>query len=736
MTTTQDINKLTEKAYSALGQRRLKDVFESLVPALTELQSWQLDEKRNELETTYKFMLRYLTQGVKDPEQHHIYEDLLRSCYRLVDITINQLKTKNTPGFYYDKKRTSLHTVTNTSIISLLTSIEDIEGKISLTGLLEDNPEKENRSSELEREKEAISGEIFQLIWLNEQLASDETEMLSNFINNQLHSYVTVSLIVSALTLSTQFIFDENKALLLIQAYENKNEHIRQRALTGLLLFLRKYDNRLQLYPQLCHRLAHLSEDAGFRNNVRDILLQFILSRETEKITKKIQEEIIPEMMKISPELRNKIKLDDLMGETGIEDKNPEWVNIIEESGLGDKLKEFSELQLEGADIMHSSFAHLKTYPFFNELSNWFIPFYSKHSLVSDYSDKESENLTKTLMESSLLCNSDKYSLFFSVVQMPGEYKKMMIGQFAAESDAVNELQKEELPGISKQSLLISKQYIQDLYRFYKIHPKKNDFEDIFRESTEYIYAQSIDKIVSDPESRMIIGEYYFNRNYYEEALHIFNLLIEEGILSDVIYQKKGYCLQKTGNIEAALDAYLKAELLNAGSSWTIKKIAYCYRILKNPGEALAYYRKAEQLNPDNLSIQLNIGHCFLELGNYTEALKCYFKVEYLDKNGERAWRPIAWCSFLTGKYEQAMGYFEKIIEKKADAPDFLNCGHTQFVMGNISKAIEYYKSAFQLYNHSIEKFNEAFNADIPELLRAGIEQENIPLVIDRMMYG
>jgi hypothetical protein len=324
-----------------------------------------------------------------------------------------------------------------------------------------------------------------------------------------------------------------------MQAYENKNEHIRQRALTGLLLFLRKYDHRLQLYPQLCHRLAHLFEDTGFRKNVRDILLQFILSRETEKITKKIQEEIIPEMMKISPKLRNKIKLDDLMGETGTEDKNPEWVNIIDQSELGDKLKEFSELQLEGADIMHSSFAHLKTHSFFNELSNWFIPFYSKHSLISDYSDKESKNLTKTLMESSLLCNSDKYSLFFSVVQMPNEYKKMMNGQFAAESDAVNELQKEELPGISKQSSLISRQHIHDLYRFYKIHPKKNDFEDIFKENTEYIYAQSISNIVSDPESRMIIGEYYFNRSYYEEALHIFNLLIEEEMSSYVIYQKK-----------------------------------------------------------------------------------------------------------------------------------------------------------------------------------------------------
>ncbi len=733
--TTQDIKFITGKAYSSLEQKRLKDTFDSLIPALAELQNWQLDEKKNELETTYKFMLRYLTQGVEDPEQHHIFEDLLRSCYKLVDITVNQLNIKQSLGFYYDKKRASLHIHANTSIVSLLESIEDIQGKISLTSLLEDGEEKEKHLSEFEKERDRISENLFQEIWLNERLTSEEMEALSSFTNNKTHSYAVICLVISSLTLGIQFVFDENKALLLLQACENKNENIRQRALVGLLLFLRKYDNRLAIYPQILHRLGHLSENEEFRRNVRDILLQFILSLETEKITKKIQEEIIPEMMKISPELRNKIKLDDLMGESGMEDKNPDWANIIDEAGLGDKLKEFSELQLEGADIMHSSFAHLKTYPFFSELGNWFIPFYSKNSAISEAAEKENEELTKTLEESSLLCNSDKYSLFFSITQMPSEYRKIMAAQFAAETDAVKELQKEELPGSQKVSLTISKQYIQDLYRFYKIHPRKNDFEDIFNEKSEYIYSKSIGSIVSDPESLLIIGEYYFNRSHYEEALHLFDRLIAEGTSSDTIYQKKGYCLQKAGHIEVALDSYLKAELLNSNSSWTIKKIAYCYRMLKKPGEALAYYRKAEQISPDNLSVQLNIGHCFLELKDYPEALKCYFKVEYLDKNGERAWRPIAWCSFLTGKYEQAMTYFEKIIEKGAEAQDFLNCGHTQFAIGNISKAIEYYKSAFNLYNNSIEKFNEAFNPDIPELLKAGINQEYIPLVLDRMMY-
>ena len=61
-------------------------------------------------------------------------------------------------------------------------------------------------------------------------------------------------------------------------------------------------------------------------------------------------------MMKLSPMIGKMIKLDEWMGATGFEEKNPEWQKIIDESGLSDKLQELSELQMEGADVFHSTF--------------------------------------------------------------------------------------------------------------------------------------------------------------------------------------------------------------------------------------------------------------------------------------------------------------------------------------------------------------------------------------------
>jgi len=440
-------------------------------------------------------------------------------------------------------------------------------------------------------------------------------------------------------------------------------------------------------------------------------------------------------MIKINPILSKKIKLEDL-SDSGIDEKNPEWQNFIEEAGLNDKLQEFSELQMSGADVMHSSFSHLKTHSFFNEVSNWFLPFSADNTEFQSFSEISGlKELADAIFKSSFLCNSDKYSLYLSIMQMPEAFRKMMTGQFSAESSAMKEMQATELPDAERQAKNIAGQYIRDLYRFYKLFPRRRGFQDIFDGvQTEFYQTENIFQIVSTGENLQIIGEYYFNKDHYKEAAEIFDKLLKINPNNDTFFQKRAYCRQMMGKIEEALDDYLIAETLNPSNSWIIKKLALCYKMLKKPEDALIYYRKAEQHNPENLSVQLNIGHCFLELKNYPEALKCYFKVEFLDKNESKAWRPIAWCSFLAGKYDQSLDYYEKILNHKPENLDFLNAGHVYLVTKNIKKAVQLYSSAVKNFG-SFAKFSEVFNEDIPDLIAAGVEESNIPLLLDLVQY-
>ncbi|MDR0865613.1 MAG: tetratricopeptide repeat protein [Candidatus Symbiothrix sp.] len=729
--TRQEIQNYFEKIAKSLEQKRLKQAFDLLSALFSHLQNWQLQEKFNSLQDTYKMMLSYLTEGVKDPGREKVYNDLVHSIYQIADAVILQIKTSNDNSFFYEKRRAYRFLVPETSH-ELIAGLEDIFGKIALLSLLDE--EEKNRSlKDLEKQKELLSRKVFYNIWLSDLWTSDEKDRWTTILNNQLDTAFFPSLIVTGITLNLLETFDEKKAALLFEAAHHESAEIRERALTGIVLFLRKYNDRLYLYPGITERLNLLAENPKFIHQIRHILLQFILSRETEKITKKIKDELFPEMMKMGPKLGAKIKPEDFMSEAGMDDKNPEWQDLIEEAGLKDKLQELSELQMEGADVMHSSFIHLKNYPFFNEPVNWFIPF----TIPSDaIGNTELTQLSNVLTASTMLCNSDKYSFFLSVSQMPENYRKMMISQFSMETKAVKEALKEDLQDSSKTIDHRTRQYIQDLYRFYKLHPRRKDFEDIFEIQPEFYKVPFINQLIKDNESLLIIGEYYFNRNYFEEAADIYSMLLQTDPNNDILYQKKGYCLQMTGHLQQALEHYQKAELLNANSSWTIKKLAYCHRILKQPEEALHYYKKAEQLNPDNLSVQLNIGHCYLELKAYDQALKYYFKIEYLTKNKEKAWRAIGWCSFLVGKYSQATDYFNRIIESNPNSTDYLNAGHVQLVTKNYKEALLLYKSAVEKGKHSQEEFTEIFYNDVPYLIDAGINEEDIPFILDSLMYS
>jgi tetratricopeptide (TPR) repeat protein len=724
-----EISRYFERIANSLEQKRLKEVFDRLNFLLSKLQNWQLKERLSELEENYKRMLSYLTEGVNDPEREKIFHDSLRALYQIADTVQFQIQTNTDASYFYEKRRFFLHNPPATSE-QLLDILDDVIGKISLLRLLEDL-EDDSELVRLERQKEQALRVIFYSIMLSNYWDTKEQKRWLKTLNNPQYPFMLSSLIVTAVTLNLLETFDEQKALFLFESAENENEEIKFRALTGIILFLRKYDKRLYLYPDLNNRLQHLAENPDFIKQVRNILLQFIFSRETEKITRRIREEIIPEMLKISPKFGHK-KWEDWMSEPGSNEPNPEWRQLIKEAGVEDKMIEISELQMEGADVMHSSFIYMKNYSFFTEFCNWFMPF----TLLSEFMhDTEMKGLFQMLSESSMMCNSDKYSLYLSIVIMPERERKMALGQLSIESEAVQQMLKDESITNSKRINAIIRQYVQDLYRFYKVHPDRKDFTDIFELKPEFYQVPSIARLIGDKENLSIIGEFYFNKNYFEEAADIYTLLLKETPDNHVLYQKKGYSLQMLGQTKEALDLYLNAEAFDSNNPWIIKKLAHCYRLLKQPEEALLYYKKAERLNPDNLSVQLNIGHCYLELKNYDEALKSYFKVEYLDKNKSKSWRPIAWCSFLTGKYEQAREYFEKIMEKNPNATDYLNAGHTQLALKNNKEAVRLYGLSLKHPENSQEKFMEAFANDIPDIVQTGVMAQDIPFILDRVMY-
>ncbi len=731
------INEEYERIVHLLDNKRLAEALIRMEVFTQDMIDWTLKNSVEELQTSYRYMLQYLQQGIADPERKNLYPKLLATAYKLTDKTRIAKLTPISTEYYFDRKRYHKF-IPLRPLPAIQLELESYTEDMAVGNLLHYTEKQAGDLATIRRRHEAAVSELFYLIWLSEPWSEQDEEEARNFLQSVLVQINDLSLFVSALMLSLMEYFDIRKLMLLFDAYQHTSNDVNQRAIVALTLIIFRYDQRLSLYPEVAARLELLNENAIFANNMSRIQIQLLRCRETEKIDKKMREEILPELMK-NPNLRNvKFNMEAPDEDNGQNDKNPDWEDWMDQSGLSDKLKEMNDLQMEGADVYMSTFAQLKTYPFFREMANWFYPFDMQHSAVVQAFSTTPEKrdlLLDTIYQSGFFCNSDKYSFCFTMMQVPEAQRQMMAQQFEAQNEAINEEKSyDKILTFSQRAETISNQYIHDLYRFFRIHPRRNEFKDPFKESLNLQYSITLKETLSDSSNQLTLAGYFFHKNYLIEAWLLYEEIVKTNAGDAEIYQKMGYCMQKNRGYEKAIEAYLQADILKPDSAWTNHHLAMCYRQLNQLDKALDYYEKIEAVQPDNLNILSQIGHCLVGLKRYEEALNYFFKVEYLDAESPKVCRAIAWCSFVVGKHEQAMKYYKKLLEKGTQLLDYLNAGHVAWSMGQLDKAVKMYATSLAM-SDSPEAFMDLFNKDRKDLIAQGIKEDDIPLMLDLLRY-
>ena len=730
------INNQYKEIIRLLDDYMLKDALKELDKFLSDMPEWEIKLELENVQTSYHYMLQYMEQGMKDPERDSLYRKLIITAYQLADkIRIARLTPIST--YYYFERRRYYKLVPLRSLPMIQMELESYTEDMAVGKLLNTGDKQESDLNAIRKRHENAFTELFYLIWLSDRWSEEEEQQAQAFLNSVLVQINDLSLFISAITLSLMEQFDIRKFMLLFDAYQHSANEVNQRAIVGIALITYLYDNHLDLYPEVAARLTLLNENVIFANNLNRVQIQLLRCRETEKITKKMREEIIPEMMKnvgrINPKMGE--ESDD---ENNADDKNPDWQDWMEQSGMNDKLKEMSELQMEGADVYMSTFAQLKTYPFFREMANWFYPFDTQHSaIVNTFSTtmKKRNIFLDSIFQSGFFCNSDKYSFSFTIMQIPEAQREMMSQQFEAQNDAMNEAKRyDKIIAYAQQAETISNQYIHDLYRFFKIYPRRHEFLDIFQESLNLQYCNTLKETLSDTNNMRTLAGYFFHKNYLMEAFVLYKDITKEVKDDPELYQKMGYCLQKNKNYNGAIEAYLQADILKPDNVWTNRHLAMCYRQSRQSEKALEYYKKVEAVQPENLTVLSQIGHCLADLKRYEEALAYFFKVEYFETDSPKVWRAIAWCSFVTGKHEQAKKYYDKLLEKNFEAQDYLNAGHTAWALGDIKTAMINYSTSIAM-SDNLESFELQFYKDIEDLQAQGIKQEEIPLMLDLVKF-
>lgn len=724
----KDIYDKRERVVSLIEHNRLREAFTAL-RAMTPGQSWKIINEIDKTEEAYALMLNYAMDGVDDPHRQAVYDDIKASLYSLVDKVVREANVPVSSSLYYSTVRYE-----NLQLDSIESLIADYKKICDDTSLFNAATLDASRKKELIREKERTEQRLFVKIWISCPLSRDDEAAISGIWKDSVIPAYFKEMVVSAIVLGVTEYYEESRIRLLLDAYECGIQQVAVKAITALAMSLSLYNNRM-VGRKMKDRIAALRETSSWTSDIKMVYLQFIRSRDTEKINKKVRDELMPQMMKLRPDIT---KINDGADITDLSqlEENPEWQDMLEKSGVADKMKELSEMQEDGGDVLMSTFAMLKSFPFFNDLPNWFMPFHSEHSAITESTDHD-DAIVELLLASPFLCNGDKYSFYFSLKQVPEVQRKLMLSQINAQNINFAELRNSEMLADDKKRENIANKYVQDLYRFFRLFRRKGEFHDPFGTSLNLWNVELLKEDLKSPETMRLVGEFYFKHGYYDDALNLFKSLADIIPPENAIFQKIGYSLQQMGDLENALDYYDKAELLNADNLWTIRRLAYCHKLLEHTAKSLEYFLKLENAYPQDVTVALNIGHCFLEMGRYRDAMKYYYKVDFQDEHNMRACRPLAWCAFLNREFEVSRKYYEKLLRE--DTPtftDYMNMGHLAVASGNYRDAVNYYKLSMSDNKADADQFIAAVKEDYPSLMKAGVDIDKIPLVIDAALYS
>ena len=723
-----DINDLIDDG-------KLFDAFVKLRKFAANFDKSGASDKIESLEQSYKYLIKYASDGVADSQRNAIYKKICADMMSLLDSLVIEYEIASSNDLY-NKTIRDLRANRQT----VLSSIQKYHQR-----LFEETSYKESTQGNgddvqlfvLRQNREAVESALFNAIWVSFALTDEEIAAINELLRGESVALRLKELVINALMMHLLSVYDEKALSLLIEYYAaTSNCNLRIKALVCLIIAMECNLDEVEESQYVAKHIQLLSDNPCVKEDVVEIFLQFIRSRGTGDLRKKIKEEFVPQLKNLSPNIKNMMTGRD---PEDFEDltSNPDWQEMLDKSGITDKMMELNKMQMEGNDVFFASFEKLKSFPFFSTVSNWFLPFDTDQSDVARILKGVDKAMFMVINKTGSFCDCDKYSFFLSLNTVPESQRSMMMSGFEDQNLSMLE-DLESLPNPNEERRTVANKYIQNLYRFFTIFWQKRGLKSSrvvnpFELTMNLAQMPFIRKYVEDADSLRLVGELYMNQLFYNDALSVFRTIESISEPSATLYQKLAFCHEQLADYENAIDCYNKVELFKSDDVWTMKHLAMCYRWVGEFGKAISIYLRLEAMKPEDVSIANAMGNCYMEMKDFRSAIKYFFKVDYLAPKGAKTLRPIAWCSFKSANYKQSIDYYNKIIEKEPVAEDYANKGHALLLLGNVKEATECYKQCLKMSD--ILNFNAIMDDDMPDLLSAGVDEKLLLFICDEVRY-
>lgn len=691
---------------------------------------YTLQGEIDDVAQSYDRLLRYMADGVNDPERQGVLRRLVKRTYSIADRAAIRLGDVTGSREVFFVRRADLRATTLGDITAAL------RAEASRIDLINELPEAERDAQALITAHAALEQQetnLFNKIWTTVPMGDDDTQLLATVIGDGNLPLPTRCLVVAACLLGLLKFYDPNKLALLAQTYVSaESDELAMRALLYLALAMSLHRRRVALGDSaLEQRLDAMVEMPSLADDIAIVQQRLAKARNTANISRHVRDDLMNDIAKVSPDVQDRLR-----GITPGEDGgiNPEWEQVMRDSGIADKIQEINELQMEGNDVYAGSFAHLKSFPFFKTLANWFRPFHLDHSLLMGDGDKVIAELMQHARLGGGLCNSDLFSFAMSLRSMMTAARDQLASTLATQAEAMEQARADRVAEDRHQRRdRIVVACVQDLYRFFNVFSRRNEFAPAFDTALDLRDLPGLQRFTRRPEMLNVLAEFYLANGFYDDAIsHFRDLLESENDTSPVVYQKIGYAHQRMGHYREAIDNYNLYDLADDTNVWTLRNMATCHRMLGEHDRAIELYNRILAIKPGHLATMLSIGHTLLEAERYDKAMNQYLQVDLTENAGHRAWRAIAWCALMMGDTERSIAYYDRIVNQDTpDAADHLNRGHALLVAGRVKEAVDAYSLCCRATNGGPDEFRRLFEADRHHLERLGVDRTDVSLVID-----
>ena len=224
-----DITKVIQqhkRLCTLISERKIKQSLDILDDMISNSSSGDMRDEYNNIEMTYKTMLSYTIDGIKDPERNKIYLKLIQSILSLSDKARQDILSHNSGWHTYWVKQQAEKEF-KLSGRTIVETVDDLMFKSELDEWLKlSNEISPNPASKISIKHKQLIKNIFNHLWLTDYYGEAENSLINIILKSGKFRWFEASLFTTAITLSSFRTWQTEKLFHLISLYEAGQEQV------------------------------------------------------------------------------------------------------------------------------------------------------------------------------------------------------------------------------------------------------------------------------------------------------------------------------------------------------------------------------------------------------------------------------------------------------------------------------------------------------------------------------